>query len=134
MSTPKEPLKPSQVDEQPGVFDRFASKVSDMVAKAWFFFFCVALVVIWVPSYYLIKNIDTWQLIINTMTTIVTFILVALLQNTQSRADKASQRKANAMIKALEDIMESLQPTDSSLEGDLNELRQAVGLEHREGS
>lgn len=137
MNSPKKQqdpdLFPSAADG-PSRFDRIASAVAGMVARAWFFFACVAMVLVWAPSYFLLGNVDTWQLIINTATTIVTFLLVALLQNTQSRADKAVQRKLNAIADGLADLMEAFQTTDSSLEGDLNELRQAVGLEHREGS
>lgn len=129
----QEPLKPSEVDEV-GRFDQFATKVSNWVAKAWFFFACVVIVVLWAPSYFLLKDINTWQLIINTLTTIITFLLVALLQNTQSRDSKAAQRKDNAMIEALIDIMEAHQEKDSTMREDIAELRAAVGLEHREGS
>jgi len=58
---------------------------------------CVLLVVMWAPSYLLLPDVDTWQLIINTVTTIVTFLLVALLQNTQKRADEAIQHKLNTI-------------------------------------
>jgi low affinity Fe/Cu permease len=67
------------------MFDHFAGVVSEQVARAPFFAACVLLVVIWLPSFFFIGNVDTWQLIINTITTIVTFLLVALLQNTQER-------------------------------------------------
>jgi low affinity Fe/Cu permease len=46
--------------------------------------------VAWAPSYFLVGNFDTYQLIINTPTTIITFLLVALLQNTQKRGSKTS--------------------------------------------
>jgi low affinity Fe/Cu permease len=55
---------------------------------------CVLLVVMWAPSYFLLPDVDTWQLIIDTVTTIVTFLLVALLQNTQKRADEAIQHSS----------------------------------------
>ena len=80
---------------------------------------------------------DTWQLIINTATTIVTFLLVALLQNTQQRADHATQHKLNAIADGLANLMRSLakdHPQSKALENDLKELREAVGLEHRESS
>jgi low affinity Fe/Cu permease len=134
MNSPSKPLKPSQVDEHLGPFDRFASWVSDMVAKAGFFLLCVAVVVLWAPSILILPDVNTWQLIINTLTTIITFLLVALLQNTQSRADKATQRKLNALADALADLMETFEPADASLVDDQAELRAAVGLEHREGS
>jgi low affinity Fe/Cu permease len=66
-------------------FDRFAEAASRFVSRAAFFVFCVLLVVIWAPSLPVFKSVDTWQLIINTVTTIITFLLVALLQNSQWR-------------------------------------------------
>lgn len=133
-STPeREPLKPSQVT-RPGLFDRFATWVNDGVSRPWFFAACVALIVLWLPSYFLVPDIDTWQLLINTPTTCVTFLLVGLAVNTSSRDSKAKDRKLNAMIEALIDIMEAHRAGDPSICDDIEELRQAVGLEHREGS
>jgi low affinity Fe/Cu permease len=51
---------------------------------------------LWAPSLFLLGDIDTWQLIINTPTTIITFLLVALLANTQKRADQATQHKLSS--------------------------------------
>lgn len=59
-------------------------------SKAWVFAACVAIVVIWAPTF-LFVNFDTWQLIINTLTTIVTWLLVALLRNTETRSTDALQ-------------------------------------------
>lgn len=63
-------------EEYRGFFDRFAGRSAAFVSRAPFFVFCVLLVVVWAPG-----NFDTYQLLINTPTTIVTFLLVALLQN-----------------------------------------------------
>jgi low affinity Fe/Cu permease len=49
----------------------------------------VLVVVLWVPTLSVVPSVDTWQPVINTVTTIITFLLVALLQSTQSRADQA---------------------------------------------
>lgn len=64
------------------------------------------------------------------MTTIITFLLVALLQNTQTRADDAVQQKLNAIADALADMMRN----DDRLTEDRRELMSAVGLEDRESS
>jgi low affinity Fe/Cu permease len=88
---------PSGVSADVGVFDRFAGHASRIASRAPFFAFCVLLVVIWAPTIFVLRDIDTWQLIINTITTIVTFLLVALLQNTQYRTDAATQHKLNAI-------------------------------------
>ena len=63
------------------------------------------LVVLWLPSYFVLGKLNTWQLIINTLTTIVTFLLVALLHNIQKRADGAVQHKLNAMADGPADLM-----------------------------
>lgn len=86
-------------------FDAFADRVAEWVASAVFFIFCVVMIVIWLPSYYLFhKNSDTWQLVINTTTTIITFLLVALLHNTQHRFEKAT----NIRLVHLEEHIESV--------------------------
>lgn len=116
----------------PSPFDRFASDVSRWVSKAWFFVACVLLVVIWVPSVVML-DVDTWQLIINTVTTIITFLLVALLQNTQTRSDMAIQQKLNAIADAMADLMSAV-GSDDRLRRDREELLSAVGLEDREST
>jgi low affinity Fe/Cu permease len=98
--------------------------------------FCVLLIVIWLPSILIIRDVDTWQLIINTATTCVTFLMVALLQNTQTRSDQAVQHKLNAIADGLADLMAHLADNQSErdLEHDMNELRDAVGLEAHEST
>ncbi|MGW0523749.1 low affinity iron permease family protein [Crossiella sp. NPDC003009] len=122
-------VMPSEADKRPSFFDRFATKVNTFVSRAWFFALCLAMVVIWAPSYFLFESEDTWQLVINTLTTIVTFLLVALLQNTQTRSDEATQQKLNAIADALSDLMNRQDQAE-----DARELRLAVGLEKRESS
>ncbi|MGN5236626.1 MULTISPECIES: low affinity iron permease family protein [unclassified Rhodococcus (in: high G+C Gram-positive bacteria)] len=125
---------PSHVKGRLSLFDRFATWADGVVSRAWFFAACVLIVAVWAPSIAVIGNIDTWQLIINTITTIVTFLLVALLQNTQKRADDAVQHKLNAIADGLADLMGKLAENYPDLEVDCKELRSAVGLEDREGS
>jgi uncharacterized membrane protein len=125
---------PSDVKGKLSIFDRFASAVNGFVSRPWFFMFCVLLVVLWVPSILLLQSVDTWQLIINTATTIVTFLLVALLQNTQKRTDDAAQKKLNAIADGLSDLMDKLAADHPELRDDRMELRKAVGLEDRESA
>ena len=122
-------IMPSDASSRVGMFDRFADGASLVASRAWFFCCCVVIVVVWAPSFFVLQDIDTWQLIINTITTIVTFLLVALLQNTQTRSDQAIQHKLNAIADALSDLMQ-----DNEHEQDAQELREAVGLEEREVS
>jgi hypothetical protein len=127
-------LMPSEVTSGVGVFDRFAGRASSVASRAPFFAFCVLLVLIWLPSYFLLKDLDTWQLIINTMTTIVTFLMVALLQNSQYRTDEATQHKLNAIADGLADLMEHFADEGGHLAHDVGELKRAVGIEEHESS
>jgi uncharacterized membrane protein len=118
------------------LFDRFAGRSSEFVSRAPFFAFCVLLVVVWAPTYFLVGSFDTYQLIINTPTTIITFLLVALLQNTHKRGEEALQHKLDAVADGLADLMEHFAEDDperraakEDLADDIEDLRAAVGLE-----
>jgi hypothetical protein len=136
MAKSSQVLMPSDVSQRVGFFDRFAGWSALIASRAYFFAFCVLLIVLWLPSYFLIGKIDTWQLIINTATTIITFLMVALLQNSQTRSDQAVQHKLNALADGLADLMLFLTKGGDAtdLEQDLVELREAVGLEHHEST
>jgi hypothetical protein len=135
-------LYPSGVKGKIGFFDRFAGRASEIVSRAPFFAFCLLLVLVWLlegamrvvsdgTSAFLG---DSYQLQINTTTTIITFLLVALLQNSQTRSDRAVQHKLNAIADGLADLMDHMaeRASDEDLRRDIRELRAAVGLEKRE--
>lgn len=82
-------------------FDRMADQVAQVAASAYFFAGCVLLVAVWVPTLWLM-SVDTSQLIINTATTIVTFLLVALLQNDQHRFERAVNLRLREILDKLE--------------------------------
>jgi low affinity Fe/Cu permease len=82
-------------------FNHFADRAANVVAHVGFFIFCVALVIVWGPSVLVIRNVDTWQLIINTATTIITFLLVALLHNTQHRFEDNTTRRLKEILERL---------------------------------
>jgi hypothetical protein len=126
---------PSDVNGAIGFFDRFAGGASTLASRAPFFAFCVALIVVWAPTIAFL-NLDTWQLIINTATTIITFLMVALLQNSQTRNDQATQHKLNAIADGLADLMVRVADRyqDPSLNDEVHELKLAVGLEGREST
>ena len=127
---------PSEVSQRVGLFDLFAGWSSRIASRAAFFSFCVLLVVIWAPTFFFLRDVDTWQLIINTVTTIITFLMVALLQNSQTRSDQAVQHKLNAIADGLADLMAHVDSggTGRDLQQDLIELRTAVGLESHEST
>ncbi len=121
----------AQIREQAsrGTFDRFAERSAQIVSKAPFFAFCVALVVVWAPSYFLVDDFDTYQLLINTPTTIITFLLVALLQNTQRRAEQATHKKLDALADGMADLMRHFAEEGNELHKEIEDLKAAVGLE-----
>jgi hypothetical protein len=138
-------LRPSEVSSRVGFFDRFAGLAAKLASRAPFFAFCLLLVVAWlVQGVALIVSkrglhafLDAqYQLEINTTTTIITFLMVALLQNSQTRTDQATQHKLNAIADGLADLMDHMaaEYPDSSLDTDVMELRAAVGLETKEGT
>jgi low affinity Fe/Cu permease len=72
-------------------------------------------VVVWAPSYFLVDDFDTYQLLINTPTTIITFLLVALLQNTQRHAERAFHKKLDALADGMADLMRHFAQEDNEL-------------------
>ncbi|TWD48555.1 low affinity Fe/Cu permease [Agrobacterium vitis] len=80
------------------VFDSFAAKVSEWSGKPLTFTLAFALVVVWAISGPLFGFSEIWQLVINTGTTIVTFLMVFLLQNSQNRDNHAIQTKLDELI------------------------------------
>lgn len=118
-----------------GFFERFAEKATGVVSGGAFFAACVALVVAWAPSYFFFGSFDTYQLAINTPTTIVTFLLVALLQNSSRRSERAIHHKLDALADGLADFMENeISEDPADLQRDIDDLKAAVGLEARVSS
>ena len=79
-------------------FAAFAGAASRIAGRPYTFLACVALVLVWAATGPLAHYSDTWQLIINTSTTIVTFLMVFLIQNTQNRDNAALQAKLDELI------------------------------------
>jgi low affinity Fe/Cu permease len=80
-------------------FARIASAVSRWTGRPLTFLVCIMIVVVWAISGPVFHYSDTWQLIINTGTTIVTFLMVFLIQNTQNRDNAALQAKLDELIR-----------------------------------
>jgi low affinity Fe/Cu permease len=82
-------------------FGVFARKTSNILGSAWAFVLALLVIVVWAVTGPTFHYSDTWQLIINTGTTIVTFLMVFLIQNTQNRDAKAVHLKLDELIRAL---------------------------------
>jgi low affinity Fe/Cu permease len=82
-------------------FTLFASKAAKAVGSYWAFLLAVLIVVVWGATGPIFRYSDTWQLVINTGTTIITFLMVFLIQNTQNRDAKAMHLKLDELISAV---------------------------------
>ena len=90
------------------MFRRFAARAADMVGSTWAFVLAVAALLLWAASGPAFHFSDTWQLIINTSTTIVTFLIVFLIQNTQNRDAKALHLKVDELLRATKGARNSM--------------------------
>jgi low affinity Fe/Cu permease len=82
-------------------FVKFSTATAKLAGKFWTFIACLAIVLVWAASGPLFKFSETWQLVINTGTTIVTFLMVFLIQNTQNRDGAAMQAKLDELVHAV---------------------------------
>src|SRR5467141_855093 len=83
------------------IFRKFAQAASKMVGSSWAFIFAALIIVVWAATGPIFHYSDTWQLVINTGTTIITFLIVFLIQNTQNRDAKAIHLKLDELIKGV---------------------------------
>ena len=107
-------------------FSRLANWVARMTGKPITFFLCCALIVVWAISGPLYHYSDTWQLIINTGTTIVTFLMVFLIQNTQNREGAALQAKLDELILVTREARNDLVAAEELPEELLSEIKKEV--------
>lgn len=82
------------------LFIRFATLTAKVAGKPWTFLACLAVVLVWALSGPVFKFSETWQLVINTGTTIITFLMVFLIQNTQNRDAAAMHAKLDELVYA----------------------------------
>jgi low affinity Fe/Cu permease len=105
-------------------FRIFARKASAILGSPWAFSAAILIIVIWAATGPMFHFSDTWQLIINTGTTIVTFLMVFLIQNTQNRDAKAAHLKLDEIIRALGKARNELVDLEELSDEELNKLEQ----------
>src|SRR3954463_2096701 len=104
------------------MFDDLARRVERAVGTQWAFFAALVTVVIWAATGPLFRWSDTWQLVINTGTTIVTFLMVFLVQRTQNRDGLAIQLKLNELVAAIQGASNRLIDVESLSQEELATL------------
>ena len=104
-------------------FHKYASRVAELVGTSWAFLTALAVVVAWALTGPLFHFSDTWQLVINTSTTIITFLMVFLIQNTQNRDSAAIQVKLDELLRSHRPASNDFIGVEHLTEDELEELR-----------
>src|SRR5437773_9450779 len=105
-------------------FRVFAHRSSVMLGSAWAFTGAVLVILVWILTGPTFHFSDTWQLIINTATTVITFLMVFLIQNTQNRDAKAVHLKLDELIRALKDARNELVDLENLSDEELKKLEE----------
>jgi low affinity Fe/Cu permease len=105
-------------------FRVFARRSSIILGSAWSFAGAVLVILVWLLTGPTFHFSDTWQLIINTATTVITFLMVFLIQNTQNRDAKAMHLKLDEIIRAIKDARDELVDLEDLSDEDLKKLEE----------
>lgn len=116
------------------LFHKFAHGVSNIVGTSWVFIIAVTIVVVWAATGPMFDYSDTWQLVINTGTTIITFLMVFLIQNTQNRDAKAIHLKLDELIRGVKGARTELVDLEELSDKELEKLQEEFQRLHNEKS
>lgn len=117
--------------DRPGPFERFVDAVNERVSRAPFFAVILVALLAWAVSYPLWKTTTKWELALHTGSSILSLLLLVLLENAGRRSEEAAQEKLNVLAEALAALMDSRAADDPDLREAAVRLRKAVGLEER---
>lgn len=104
-------------------FTVFAKWTAHMSGQPWAFAAALGIVLVWAATGPIFHYSDTWQLVVNTGTTIVTFLMVFLIQNTQNRDTGAVQTKLDELIRAIEGAHNALLDLEELDEAEIEHIR-----------
>ena len=114
------------------LFRKLAHRTSEAAGSPWAFIGAVSIILIWALTGPVFHFSDTWQLVINTGTTILTFLMVFLIQNTQNRDAKAIHLKLDELIKGVQGARNAMVNLEDLSDTELARLKQEfqrLGLE-----
>src|SRR5436853_5159488 len=114
------------------LFRKFAQTTSQAVGPAWAFILAVLIIIVWAITGPMFHFSDTWQLVINTGTTIITFLMVFLIQNTQNRDAKAIHLKLDELLKGVKGARTGLVNLEQLSDKELENLQKEFERLHRE--
>jgi low affinity Fe/Cu permease len=115
---------PSQVDRS--LFERLAERAAKAAGSKYAFAAALMVIVIWGVTGPFFRYSDTWQLVINTGTTIVTFLMVFLLQNSTNREGRALQIKLDELIRATDKAKNTLVAIETKTETEIEQIAEVV--------
>jgi low affinity Fe/Cu permease len=113
-------------------FTRFAKRTSTITGRPITFILAVTVILAWAITGPLFDYSDTWQLVINTSTTIITFLMVFLIQNTQNRDTEALQIKLDELIRAQQEANNALLDLEELDDDELDRIRETYLVLARE--
>jgi low affinity Fe/Cu permease len=120
---PQATMKPSALAMN-DLFRKFARIAADVVGSPWAFLAGVVITIAWACTGWIFRYSDTWQLVINTGTSVVTFLVVFLIQSTQNREAKVMQLKLDELIRAVRSARTQLVQMEELSDADLDSLKQ----------
>src|SRR5216117_738860 len=112
------------------LFRKFAQMTSHAVGSSWAFILAVLVIVVWAVTGPMFHYSDTWQLVINTGTTIVTFLMVFLIQNTQNRDAKAIHLKLDELIRGVKGARTAMVALENAGDEELAEFQKEFDRIH----
>jgi low affinity Fe/Cu permease len=112
-------------------FNRFSHQAATAAGSAFAFLAAVTVIIVWAATGPIFHFSDTWQLIINTGTTIITFLMVFLIQNTQNRDSQVMQLKLNELIRAVHAARNDLVDLEELSDEELHRLQEQFSAFHR---
>ena len=104
-------------------FHRFARGTANLVGSPWTFVAALAMLLVWGVTGPLFGFSDTWQLVINTSTSVITFLVVFLIQNTQNRDSRAMHLKLDELLAVIKEARTSLVNLENMSDGELEALQ-----------
>jgi low affinity Fe/Cu permease len=113
-----------------GMFRRIAERSAALMGSSWSFLVAVLVIMLWAVSGPVFGFSNTWQLVINTGTTIITFLMVFLIQNTQNRDSKAIHLKLDELLKGVKGARTSLVDLEDMSDDELRSLQQEFEAMH----
>jgi low affinity Fe/Cu permease len=113
------------------IFTNIATKCAQIMGQPAAFIVSVLLIVVWAVSGPPLHYSDTWQLIVNTATTVLTFLAVFLIQNSQNRDGAAMQAKLDEILRALENAREEFVGIEHLTDAQIGKIRDALEADIR---